>query len=76
MRHCPNLHEKTGWGDWQKADPVTTMRKEIVSVIGEFETQKRLLFEKVDDVHLDLVRQRKICPLGGCAGSMGCICPC
>jgi hypothetical protein len=52
------------------------MRREIVQVMGELEASKRLLFEKVEAVHRDLVMQRMICPLGGCAGSMGCACPC
>jgi hypothetical protein len=76
MTTYPNLERKTGWTQSQKADPIATMRREIITVIGELEASKRLLFEKVEAVHIDLVRQRKICPLGGCAGSMGCACPC
>jgi hypothetical protein len=72
----PNLERKTGWADWMKADPIATMRREITQAIGELEASKRLLFEKVEAVHRDLVMQRMICPLGGCAGSMGCACPC
>jgi hypothetical protein len=71
-----NVAKKTGWTEREKQAPRETMLKEIQQAIGQLEAQKRTLFSTIEAVHAELVSMRMICPLGGCAGSMGCACPC